>query len=53
LRKGKGKQEALGLTKFVCYNREFVVFEFVSVVYVDFGIEKKGKNLFVKTGSLL
>ena len=30
----------LGLTKFVRYNREFVVSEFVNAVDMDFGTEK-------------
>jgi hypothetical protein len=30
----------LGLIRFVCYNREFVVSKFISVVNMDFGTEK-------------
>jgi hypothetical protein len=33
----------LGLTKFVRYNREFVVSEFVNAVDMEFGTEKMGK----------
>jgi hypothetical protein len=33
----------LGLAKLVCYNWEFVVYEFVNVVNVDFGILKMEK----------
>ena len=32
----------LGLIKFVCYKREFVVSEFINVLYMDFGTEKMG-----------
>ncbi len=33
----------LGLAKFVRYNREFGVSEFVNIVNIDFGTEKMGK----------